>query len=283
MRPLIGITAGSLAREQAAPPGGLVEPAPGYFIGAAYICAVTGAGGLAAVLPGGGDGAAAGAWAALLDGLILSGGGDVDPALYGEEPAAGLGRVDPDRDAFELALARAALEVGLPVLGICRGIQVLNVAAGGSLHQDVARAVPAALKHFQDAPRWHPTHRVEVAPGTLLARVIGAGEGAAGQGGSAGDGAAAGPLVIRVNSFHHQAVNRAAPGAVVSAVACDGVVEALEFPAHPFAIGVQWHPEGMWERDGPSRRLFSALVAAARERAARRAGRVGGGGEDGAD
>ncbi len=261
MGPLIGITAGSLSRDQAGGPGGLVEPAPGFFIGAAYVAAVERAGGLAAVLPPGEGAEGAEAWVERLDGLILSGGSDLDPTLYGEEPVPGLGRVDPARDAWEVALARAALACGLPVLGICRGVQVLNVAAGGSLHQDIARALPGAIKHFQDAPRWHPTHSVAVIPGTLLPRVVG------------GDaGPSEGAVEIRVNSFHHQAVHRLAPSARVSAVARDGVVEAVEFPGHPFALGVQWHPEGTWDRDEPSRRLFAALLAAAGDRAVGRRG-----------
>lgn len=228
MRPLIGITCS------------FEEERRRYCLGEAYVQAVEEAGGLPLPVPYTG---AAGAlpWLELIDGLILSGGGDVDPFYFGEEPLPGCGEVDPRRDAFELELARGALRRRLPILGICRGLQVLNIAAGGDIYQDIYRQVPGCLKHRQDAPRWAATHGVEVREGTRLARLLGTGS-------------------LRVNSFHHQAVRRVAPGLVVAACAPDGLIEALEGAGPDFVLGVQWHPETMWEKDRRFLALFVALV-----------------------
>lgn len=192
-----------------------------------------------------------------LDGLLLSGGGDVDPSIYGQPPGPWLRGLCPERDALELALARWAVRSGLPVLGICRGLQVLNVAAGGTLYQDVEREYPGGgsllLLHEQREERPVATHLVEIEPGTLLWRVVGRRE-------------------VSVNSFHHQAVRAVAPGWLASARAPDGLIEGIELPGHPFALGVQWHPEELWEEggpDNPARRLFTALVEAAQRRAKR--------------
>ncbi|MDI3280396.1 MAG: gamma-glutamyl-gamma-aminobutyrate hydrolase family protein [Bacillota bacterium] len=190
-----------------------------------------------------------------LDGLLLSGGGDLDPSAYGQPPSPWLRGLCPERDALELALARWAIKAGLPVLGICRGLQVLNVAGGGTLYQDVEREHPGGgpplLPHEQEEGRPVATHPVQVEPGTLLWKVLGRGE-------------------VPVNSFHHQAARVVAPGWVASARAPDGLVEWIELPGHPFALGVQWHPEELWTEggaDNPARRLFVALVEAARQRA----------------
>ncbi len=175
-----------------------------------------------------------------LDGLLLSGGGDVAPLFYGEEPQQGLGDVDAARDAWEINLALEALRSGLPLLGICRGLQVLNVALGGSIIQHLAG--PAYLQHMQQAPRHCPSHTVAVPPATRLADLLGAGE------------------RIAVNSFHHQAVREPAPGLQVCAVARDGVAEALESTGSGFVLAVQWHPESL---DHPvTRTLFRGLVRA---------------------
>jgi putative glutamine amidotransferase len=182
-----------------------------------------------------------------LDGLILSGGGDVLPALYGEEDSGLLWLVDEQRDHTELALARWALSEELPLLAICRGIQVLNVAAGGTLVQDIPTQVPDALTHSTVAGRPMATvaHTVEVAAGSQLATLLGAGE-------------------LGVNSAHHQAVKAVGAGLVVIARAPDGIIEGLESPTHPFCIGVQWHPEAMVESHPVMRRLFEGLADAAR-------------------
>ncbi|RKO66044.1 gamma-glutamyl-gamma-aminobutyrate hydrolase family protein [Desulfofundulus salinus] len=217
-----------------------------FFLSRFYTGAVEAAGGLPLLLPYTKREAGLNTWPELLDGLILSGGGDVDPVHFGEEPLPGCGEISPERDDFELSLARRALSLGLPVLGICRGAQVLNIAAGGDIYQDIVAQVPGCLKHQQRAPRWCATHGIMVEENTCLADIFGAG-------------------VMRVNSFHHQAVRRPAPGFIVSARSVDGIIEAIESTARGFALGVQWHPETMWERDGRFLGLFAALVDAGRE------------------
>lgn len=180
-----------------------------------------------------------------LNGLLLTGGGDIDPDHYGEQPIRELGAIQPERDTTELALARAALAADLPILGICRGHQVLAVAGGGTMIQDIPHQWPDAIKHRQEAPRWYPSHAVSVTAGTLLERLLG------------------GPA-LRVNSFHHQAVRTLPEGWVASAIAPDGIIEALEVPDRRFALSVQWHPELMFTGGyGLHGQLFTALIEAA--------------------
>jgi putative glutamine amidotransferase len=177
-----------------------------------------------------------------IDGLMVTGGPDIDPQLYGEEPIAGLGRVSPERDRSEYEWITACLELNKPVLGVCRGHQMLNVVCGGSLYQDLPSQCQV-LQHFQQAPRSHLSHTVQVEQGTLLDRLIG-------------------KEAFTVNSFHHQAVKQPAPGFRVSATSKDGVIEAIESLTHPFAVGVQWHPEDTSKTDAPSQLLFAAFVGA---------------------
>lgn len=222
------------------------EAAGRVFLAHAYYRAVAAAGGMPVLLP-----PLRGALQDLigmLDGLLFSGGVDPDPWLFGEEPCSGLGTITPERDRFELDLVRLAMARGLPILGVCRGMQILNVALGGTLWQDLGQRGLETLKHNQDAPRWYATHAVEVRPGTLLSGILGT-------------------TALRVNSFHHQAVRDPAPDLTVSAVAPDGVIEALEAPRAGFVLGVQWHPEAMWEmRDSVQGALFTAFIQAARKR-----------------
>ena len=180
----------------------------------------------------------------VVQGLVLSGGPDVHPRRYGEEPLAGLGEVDEDLDRMELAAARLAVAMDLPVLGICRGIQVLNVALGGTLHQDIASQVPESLCHTPKTDKAVNTHTVRIEAGSRLRRVMGRAE-------------------IWVNGKHHQAVKDLAPGLAITAHARDGVVEAVEHPGRRWVVGVQWHPEGTWREDPFSKRLFRAFVRAA--------------------
>jgi putative glutamine amidotransferase len=184
-----------------------------------------------------------------LDGLLLSGGGDILPALYGEEASGLLWVVDEQRDRTELTLARWALADGLPLLAICRGMQVLNVAAGGTLIQDIPTQVPNCLTHSGVAgrPKDSIAHTVEVTRDTQLATLVGAGQ-------------------LGVNSSHHQAVKDMGTGLVVTARASDGIIEGLELPDHPFCIGVQWHPEAMVESYPVMRRLFGGLAKASQVR-----------------
>ncbi len=182
----------------------------------------------------------------LLDGLLLPGGPDVDPAYYGQSLHRTT-RVVPERDEGELALARWAMADGLPLLAICRGIQVLNVALGGSLYQDIADQLPEAGKHdwYPGYARDLPAHSVIVTAPSRLAEIVGPGE-------------------MQVNSRHHQALAKIAEGLVVVARAPDGVVEAVEGRDHPFALGVQWHPELLAPADPRAQALFGALVQACR-------------------
>ena len=184
-----------------------------------------------------------------LDGVLLTGGLDVDPSLYGEA-AHETTQTAPDRDRFEIPLSKAAIAQNLPIFAICRGVQVLNVAAGGSLVQDIPSAVTTTLNHSIDIPKDHLAHAVRITPGTKLAAAL---------------GPEADLETCAVNSRHHQSVGRVAPAFVVSAVSPDGVVEAIERPDSAFCVGVQWHPENFW-KTREFLPLFSAFVDAAKQR-----------------
>ena len=190
-----------------------------------------------------------------LDGVLFTGGGDVDPAHYRDARHPNTNEPDAARDAFELALAKLALEKDTPLLAICRGLQVVNVAAGGTLVQDIPAQVNQPLGHQVDSPPFAIAHEVWVTSGTLLARVMQE---------ELGDSE-----VLQVNSRHHQAIAKAAEGFTISATAPDGIVEAIERPAARFCVAVQWHPENFW-RTGEFRPLFEAFVDAARKHAAAR-------------
>ena len=195
----------------------------------------------------------AGAQAALagIDGLLLTGGDDVAPGRYGETAHPTIVEVAPERDEFELKLVAEARARDLPIFGICRGVQVLNVACGGTLVQDIPSQVPGALTHSLDVPPNEPyslAHEVWLDKDTLLARLMGE--------------RLSDTDACEVNSRHHQAVNQVAPGLVVSATAPDGVIEAIEDPAARFCLGVQWHPENFW-RTGEFRPLFEGFLEAA--------------------
>ena len=180
-----------------------------------------------------------------IDGLLLTGGGDVDPVFYREDRHPSVEDAEPGRDEFELDLARRALDAGVPVLAICRGSQVLNVAAGGTLVQDIPTALTTSLAHAVAEPKNALVHDVAVTPGSRLHQVLG----------TAGTD-------VRVNSRHHQAIGTLGRGLTPSATAPDGVIEAVEAAQAAFCIGVQWHPENFWET-GEFSGLFEAFVAAA--------------------
>jgi len=185
-----------------------------------------------------------------LDGIFLAGGVDVDPSSYGSERHALCGRTDLARDAVELLFARWAREDGKPVFGVCRGMQVINVAAGGSLWQDCADQLPESVKHdyFPGAgwARDYLAHDIRVVEGTRLHRAFGEER-------------------VMVNSMHHQGICRMGEGLVASAYAPDGLVEALEGDGDAFQVGVQWHPEMLIESDAGTRRLFEDFIEAASE------------------
>jgi putative glutamine amidotransferase len=212
-----------------------------YELPRTYVDAVLAAGGLPILLPHAAE--AAGPYLALLDGLVVTGGAfDVPPDLYGEARRPECGPAKPERTTFEKDVLEAALAARLPVLGVCGGMQLLNVVRGGTLHQDLASA--GITGHEQPAPKDVPSHAVQVAAGTQLASLVGAGE-------------------LRVNSTHHQAVKDVGQGVLVSARAPDGVVEAIELPDLPFALGVQWHPEAVLRHEPRHAALYRGLVAAA--------------------
>jgi len=234
--PLIGITTSEVRRPLLANATPESEPPqPELALGMPYVRALARSGAIPVVLPP----LPLELVPALLQplaGVCLSGGPDIDPATYGAEPHAELGPVEPDMDAFELAVARHADAGGLPILGICRGAQTLNIARGGTLHQHVP-------DHRQTEPGWTVTHDVAIEPGSLLAGLTGFES-------------------LAVNSFHHQAARRLGRGVAVTGRAPDGTIEAIEDPSRPFWLGVQWHAEGMIERP-EHLALLTALVAAA--------------------
>jgi putative glutamine amidotransferase len=241
-RPVIGIATQTLDPSTSRQP-------PCWAIGQCYVRVLADAGAVPWVVPLLEDEATLRAIYQHLDGVFLTGGVDVDPACYGEERHPLCDHGDPSRDRTEIALIRWAVAEGKPVLGICRGIQVLNVACGGSLYQDVAALLPHAIKHdYFSATNGHPrdylAHPVQVRPGSRLERVLGT-EG------------------CQVNSMHHQGLKKLAPGFTASAFAPDGLVEGIEKPGDGFVVGVQWHPEEMVEESAPMRRLFAAFVAVA--------------------
>jgi len=190
-----------------------------------------------------------------IHGLLLTGGGDVDPVFYRAERHPSVQDAEPGRDEFELDLARRAMEANLPLLAICRGAQVLNVAAGGSLVQDIASEVTTDLPHDVRRPKDHVAHDVTVTGGSRLERALGA--------------SVSSDRTCRVNSRHHQAVDRVGQGLVASATSADGIIEGIEAPAAEFCVGVQWHPENFW-RTGEFTPLFEAFLRAAGVRMPRR-------------
>jgi putative glutamine amidotransferase len=186
-----------------------------------------------------------------IHGLLLTGGGDVDPVLYGEERHSTVEDAEPGRDEFEIDIARRAMDADLPVLAICRGAQVLNVAAGGTLVQDIPSAVETELPHSITTPKDHVAHDVQITAGSRLQQALGP--------------AVSSSHTCRVNSRHHQSVGRLGASLFPSATAPDGVVEAIENSEHEFCIGVQWHPENFW-RTGEFKSLFDSFIEAARSR-----------------
>ena len=226
-----------------------------YQLGRAYADAVAEAGGLPLLLPH--LPSLAGELLGALDGLVITGGAfDVPPSLYGEARRPACGPEKAERTQAELGLLSAALAAGVPVLGVCGGMQLLAVARGGALYQDLTAdraaggAWPAtlgspAVGHEQPPPKDRPTHLVSVRPGTRLAALVG-------------------EAPLPVNSTHHQGVRVAGEGVVVSAVAPDGLVEALELVDHPFALGVQWHPEAAARHEPRHAAIYRGLVAACR-------------------
>ena len=209
------------------------------YVNVTYSQAIAAAGGLTTLLPIG-DPGDVGAYLDRLDGLLLPGGIDVEPRHYGAEPHPRLGETDGGQDLFEIAAAREAWSRGMPIFAICRGIQVLNVALGGDLIQDLPSDAPSEIQHRQTAPRPEATHDIAIDPGSRLYRIVGE--------------------RMAVNSFHHQSVGVPAPRLRVVARSADGIVEAVESDDHPYLIALQCHPEEMAACDAASRSLFRQFV-----------------------
>ncbi|WP_153732373.1 gamma-glutamyl-gamma-aminobutyrate hydrolase family protein [Sporosarcina obsidiansis] len=230
MKPLIGITSD-------------LDQNGETLVQSNYSRAILRAGGLPVVLPAGLEDIEE--ICERLDGLLLTGGEDVNPLVYGEEPHQKLGKLSPERDNMELKLTRCMTGKDKPVLGICRGHQVLNVAFGGTIHQHIYSNIPGELlQHKQQADREFATHSIDIVDDSKLAEIAGTSE-------------------IQVNSLHHQAVNQITSPLVVTAVAKDGIIEALESTEHRFVMSVQWHPEALANRqDRTSLRLFEQFINA---------------------
>ena len=223
------------------------------FVRENYLQSVIAAGGLPVLLPHTRDEALAAEMLDGLDGLLLSGGGDVDPARYGEEMIPACDEPDAQRDDFELLIGRLALDRGMPVFGICRGIQLLTVLMGGSLYQDIETQLGIErIRHQQEPPYESPVHSVRFIPDGLLAKITGAQE-------------------VRTNSMHHQAVKDAGPRLIVEGMSGDGVIEAVRAAHTDDVFAVQYHPEYMAAADEHAARLFRYLVQRSKAYAERRA------------
>jgi putative glutamine amidotransferase len=242
LRPTIGVIASHYPR----PNSGSILAG----IGRQYLLAVESAGGIPLLIHLTRDAAVLDAHYRRCEGLLFAGGGDVDPAYFGQAPHPRLGAVEPLRDEVELALARRAVADAKPVLGICRGIQLLNIALGGTLYQDIAAEMPQALDHYASSAspeRAHLAHPIALEADSWLAAQLGTVE-------------------LPGNTFHHQALRDIAPTLRVTGRAPDGVVEAVEGSGPGFVVGVQCHPEQLWERADPRWvRLFTGFVDAARQ------------------
>lgn len=239
--PLIGCTTYRLLSAEGQMPLFALRPA--------YVAALRAAGAIPILLPLGASLAEMHTFFEQVDGLLIPGGGDIEPGQYGgqntHETVSG---VDADRDRIELTLVRWAVETQKPLLAICRGLQVFNVALGGSLWEDVYSQMPGAVFHsYVDIkPREFIAHEVTVQAGSRLARQLGA-------------------TATPVNSLHHQGIRQLAAGVTAVAHAPDGLIEGIEIPDHPYAIGVQWHPEDLAPTDPAMQGLFDGLVRAARK------------------
>lgn len=245
MRPVIGITCSLTASK-------IGEDSP-YFsqyniISCDYAQAIEHSGGIPMFLPHTENLKLADDYLSSIDGILLSGGGDIDPLVFGEEPHPQIGNVDIVRDRMELSLLGKALSQDIPILGICRGIQMLAVASGGNICQDIASEMTdSKVCHSQKGAGWHASHTIEIQPNTILHNIFGT-------------------TTDRVNSFHHQAVSEVGHNFVVAARAKDGVIEAIESLEHRFAIGVQFHSELMWKQHTSAQNLFAHFVKVCQSR-----------------
>ena len=237
VRPIIGLTTyRKNSRDTNRPLFGLMR---------AYVKAVTAGGGIPLLIPLGLDEDDLLTIMQRIDGLVLPGGGDIDPNFYKGSKHQALRGIDRDRDRVEIFVAQQAVQLEKPFLAICRGHQILNVALGGTMWEDLASQRPESIKHdyYLSGKRTDLPHNVSLKSGSRLAEIIGR-------------------EITPVNSLHHQGVRDIAPELVVSAVAPDGLAEGLEVPGHPFAVSVQWHPENLIDNDSAMLALFASLALA---------------------
>ncbi len=234
---VIGISSNILGLEK-----GLFAGYKRAYVDVSYINAVINAGGVPHLLPLNENEKIIEEFVKNVDGIVLTGGNDVFPLLYGEEPKEKLGEIFPERDKFDSLLIRFAMAYKKPVFGICRGMQIINVECGGSLYQDLSYDENVKIKHFQKARAHTPTHSINVASNSFLADIYPEGIGF-------------------INSYHHQTINQLAPGFVITAKSADDVIEAIEnISEDTFVIGVQWHPEMMAVNDKAAQKLFKKFV-----------------------
>lgn len=236
-RPVIGITASHDTEHDK------------LFINSVYLRAIRNAGGIPMIFPMEVTEDDLRDLVTLTDGVLFTGGDDIHPFLYGEETDAKCGNVSQPRDSMEMALVPLVMEFGKPIFGICRGIQILNTAMGGTLHQDIPSQFKSELSiaHRQPFAYKVPSHTVDITPGTLLSRILGEEHAS-----------------IAVNSMHHQAIKDVAPGLEVCGYAPDKMIEAVYAPDYPFLLGVQWHPEHLTTSQPDAAKLFAAFVDACR-------------------
>jgi putative glutamine amidotransferase len=218
------------------------------YLNEAYVQAVSGAGAAPLLIPLGLSEEVLREAISRVDGVLFSGGGDMAPESYGSQLHPKVNEVDEDRDRVELVLYAQVLDEQKPFLGICRGFQVLNVAMGGTLYEDIADQHPGAIKHdyYPNIPRDHAAHSVQISEETSLARILG-------------------KPVLEVNSLHHQGIRHLAPGLKASAHAPDGLIEGVEVPEHPFGLAVQWHPEWLQAQQSMRQLLLAFVHAASQE------------------
>ncbi len=213
-----------------------------YRLNKSYSQAIISAGGLPVILPVISDETIIKEYIKEIDGLLLTGGADPDPLIYGENPLPYTGYINPIRDSFELEIFKYAFQEKLSILGICKGIQIINIAMGGTLYQDLDSQREGVIKHNQEAPSWYPTHSVNIEADSYLNQIVKQER-------------------IKVNSIHHQSIKDVSSKFLVSAKAEDGVIEAIEIRKKRFVMGVQWHPETMWKNSQENFNIFKEFVS----------------------